>query len=60
MGAMSAMMMALAAKIMLEGRHDDGRQMQWIFSDIRNEGFLWRNMAARDEGRTWELMHVAL
>jgi hypothetical protein len=44
------------AEIVLETLKHDGRKMRWIFSDIRRDTFVWRNVVEAGEG--WELTQL--
>ncbi len=43
-------------EIVLEGEDNDGRAIQWVFSDIAEECFFWRFQVRRD--RAWEVVQA--
>jgi hypothetical protein len=43
-------------EIVLEGRHVGGQQMRWIFSEIRQDRFLWRSVILPDDGADWTVI----
>jgi hypothetical protein len=43
-------------EIVLEGRHPDGRRLRWVFSEIGDRGFRWRNLARPEDAGAWELV----
>jgi hypothetical protein len=34
-------------------RRDGDRLVRWIFSDMSDDAFRWRNIHSLDDGRTW-------
>ncbi len=45
---------AVGDRIVLEGSFEPGVTTRWVFSDITESTFLWRNEESRD-GQTWRL-----
>jgi hypothetical protein len=40
-------------RIVLEGRDEDGSLLNWVFSNIEKNSFIWRNLSSTDSGKTW-------
>ena len=40
-------------EIVLEGSFEPGSLIRWIFSEITETSFRWRNIASPDDGATW-------
>ena len=46
---------AVGSEIVMDATDSDGTPIQWIFSDIGSDRFLWRSQASPDGGKTWRV-----
>lgn len=49
---------AAGEEIVLEGASADGWPMKWIFSDITEGSFRWRQVRSPDQGASWRLFQT--
>ena len=42
--------------ITLEAQNVKGARMRWVFSEVTDNSFVWRNTRSSDDGETWKVM----
>jgi len=43
-------------EIVLEGSFEQGCLIRWVFSEVSETSFRWRNIESQDDGKTWTIV----